>query len=524
MSLKTEISVASSSNLCSVLAVLLLVVPLGCADSSSGKATNAPCLTNSDCASLICHANICGARDPKDVGEPCTGDGECKSFNCRTPLCAAGTRPDGDKCLNYLECASGKCLNNLCVSLTANDGSVPGKDAGADAAPLKAPGDIKATAGNAQVSVSWTPAAGAMGYNLYWGTASGVTPTTGTKVLGVTSPYAHTGLTNGKTYYYIVTALSGSAESSASGEASATPYGGTGGGIPSGLSATAGSGQNTLSWSPVTGATGYNLYWGTASGVNKTTGTKLATVQSPYIHSGLTNGTPYYYVVTAYDAASESAESSEAYATPVIPSKYGSVTCSLSKGAYGLISLTNTSSGGGKIEVYVFTGDPKTTGKPITGLTVIAPTGGAVSGTLTGNATTGAYAGTTTSPLMAGTYTFNVTGGVAGAISAKVLTVPTCSLTSPTSGSTHKAGTNLTLKWTSSGSQRATYLLTDNKGTVQPVKALEPDPGGIIINGKDIPYASPLDIKVTAAWSAKATPNTGGIVFGAEGGTKIMLQ
>ena len=509
-----------------LLVMVSLVLSLGCADSGSGKATNAPCLTNSECASLICQANICGARDPKDVGEPCTGDGECKSFNCRTPLCAAGTRADGEKCLSYLECASGKCLNNLCVSLTAQDGGGPTPDASADAAPLQAPGDIKATAGNTQVSVSWTPVVGAIGYNLYWMTASGVTPSTGAKVLGVTSPYAHTGLTNGKTYFYIVTALSGAAESSASGEASATPYGGAAVGIPSGLAATAGNGQNTVSWSPVTGATGYNLYWGSSSGVSKSNGTKIAGVQSPYTHSGLTNGTPYYYVVTAHDATSESAESTQASATPSpgSTSTYGSVTCSLSNGAYGLISLTNTSDGKGKIEVYVFTGDPKISGKAILGLTVIAPTGGAVSGQLTGNSTTGAYTGLTTKPLLAGTYAFTVSGAVAGTVSAKVLTVPTCTLTAPTSGATHKAGANLTLKWTSTGTQRATYLLTDNQGTVTPVTPIEPDVGGVIINGKDIPYASPLDIKVTAAWSAKATPNTGGVVFGAEGGAKITLQ
>ncbi len=36
---------------------------------------------------------------------------------------------------------------------------------------------------------------------------------------------------------------------------------------PTDVSATAGSGQVTVSWSPDPGADGYHLYWGTAAGV-----------------------------------------------------------------------------------------------------------------------------------------------------------------------------------------------------------------------------------------------------------------
>jgi len=510
-------------------ALVVLAAAPGCSDGETAKGTNAPCLTNSDCASHICHGQICGARDPKDVGEPCTGDGECRSFNCRTPKCAPGVRANGDKCLHYLECASKKCLNNLCVTLGSPDGGTPAPDRGVDTLPpdalaLKAPVSFTVSAGDKQVVLAWAPVTGATSYNLYWKTTPGVTPTTGSKVQGVNSPYTHTGLSNGQIYYYVVTAVAGSVESPPSAEGSASPKAGPTLSAPTGLTVKAGDKKTTVDWSPVSGATGYNLYWGMTSGVTKATGTKISPAQPPYSHTGLINGKKYYYVVTAYSPTKESVESKEASAVPAAGSAYGSVTSSLSKGAYGLISLTNTYSGGGKIEVYVFTGDPKISGKAIIGLTVVAPTGSAVTGALTGNSKTGAYAGTTTSPLAAGTYVFKVSGGVSGTISATVLTVPTCAVTKPTSGSTHTKGTNLTIQWKSTGSQRATYLLTDNKGTVTPLKPIEPDVGGVIINGKDIPYASPLQIKITSAWSAKATPNTGGIVFGAEGYTKITLQ
>lgn len=65
----------------------------------------------------------------------------------------------------------------------------------------------------------------AIQYNLYWGTVAGVTKATGTRIADVSSPYEHTGLTNGVTYYYVVTAYDTETdlESAESEEASATP-------------------------------------------------------------------------------------------------------------------------------------------------------------------------------------------------------------------------------------------------------------------------------------------------------------
>jgi len=86
---------------------------------------------------------------------------------------------------------------------------------------------------------------------------------------------------------------------------------------PTGVTATAGDGQVSISWSAVSGATSYNIYWSTTSGVTKTNGTKITDATRLYSHTGLTNGTTYYYIVTAVNSSGESVESAQVSATPV---------------------------------------------------------------------------------------------------------------------------------------------------------------------------------------------------------------
>jgi len=187
-----------------------------------------------------------------------------------------------------------------------------------------APAGVAAAYGDAQASISWTAVSGATSYNIYWSTATGVTTSSGTKIAGVTSPYAHTGLTNGTTYYYIVTAVNGSGESAASSQVSAMPQA-SATGAPLGVAAASGNAQVTVSWTAVSGATSYNIYWSTTAGVTTASGTKLASVSFTtngttlsYTHTGLTNGTTYYYIVTAVNVGGESAASNQASAMPQV--------------------------------------------------------------------------------------------------------------------------------------------------------------------------------------------------------------
>ena len=85
---------------------------------------------------------------------------------------------------------------------------------------------------------------------------------------------------------------------------------------PSGLTATAGNGQVALAWSAVTGATSYNVYRGTSAGGESATPVATGLTAPAFVDTGLTNGTAYYYVVTAVNGVGESAHSTEAKATP----------------------------------------------------------------------------------------------------------------------------------------------------------------------------------------------------------------
>ncbi|MCW3094827.1 MAG: putative protease, partial [Chthonomonadaceae bacterium] len=84
-----------------------------------------------------------------------------------------------------------------------------------------APTNLVATAGNAQVSLSWTTVSGATSYNVYRSVTNG----SGYAVIGTapTGSYLDSSATNGTTYYYVVTAVNTAGESAKSSQVSATP-------------------------------------------------------------------------------------------------------------------------------------------------------------------------------------------------------------------------------------------------------------------------------------------------------------
>ncbi|PCJ63439.1 MAG: hypothetical protein COA79_01115 [Planctomycetota bacterium] len=74
-----------------------------------------------------------------------------------------------------------------------------------------APANIKATRGNAGVSLAWDSVTSASNYNIYYGTAQPITLGS-TKIAGVTSAATISSLTNGTTYYFRVSANHTSSE------------------------------------------------------------------------------------------------------------------------------------------------------------------------------------------------------------------------------------------------------------------------------------------------------------------------
>ena len=108
----------------------------------------------------------------------------------------------------------------LWAGLTFGCGGGVSSSSGGGTAPA-APTALAATAGNQQVSLTWTASTGATSYHVKRA------PTSGGPYTPVTAPtsasYTDTGLTNAATYYYVVSALNASGESANSSQASATP-------------------------------------------------------------------------------------------------------------------------------------------------------------------------------------------------------------------------------------------------------------------------------------------------------------
>src|SRR5258708_5408241 len=97
--------------------------------------------------------------------------------------------------------------------------------------------------------------------------------------------------------------------------------GGNGGGgtaptAPTNLVATAANAQVNLTWNASSGATSYYVKRSTTSG----TEAQIATVSTTsYSDNNVSNGTKYYYVVSAYNSYGQSANSAEVNATPAVP-------------------------------------------------------------------------------------------------------------------------------------------------------------------------------------------------------------
>lgn len=177
------------------------------------------------------------------------------------------------------------------------------------------PTNVTATAGNAQVALSWTAPSGATSYNIKRANSSrSAYNVIATNVL--TPSYTDTGLTNGNTYYYEVQAANPAGVSAYSKSASAKPMPPLPG-APTGVFATAGNAQVALSWTSVANATEYLVKRATTSG-GAFSNLKVVTGTS-YTNTGLLNYHTYYYEVCAVDMTGDGPASSPVSATPELP-------------------------------------------------------------------------------------------------------------------------------------------------------------------------------------------------------------
>jgi fibronectin type 3 domain-containing protein len=302
--------------------------------------------------------------------------------------------------------------------------------------PPAAPTGLAATGGNAQISLTWTAVSGATSYIVFRGDASGGEAPLTPPATPSAAAFTDTGLTAGKTYFYVVQAKNNAGTSGNSNEASAATIPAP----PTGVSAVGGTAQVALSWTAAAGATSYVVSRGTASGgPYSQIGTPAAT---SYTDTAVTAGTTYYYVVQSVGSSGASANSTEASAAPGSPGPTGLV----ATGGVGQVALTWTAG---------------------TGASGYAISRGTISGgpyTQIGTSSTASFTDTT---VAGGTVYYYVVQSIAGGINSaystevNALTAPSA----PTGLTATPASTHVDLTWTASTGASSYDVLRAPGGT-----------------------------------------------------------
>jgi autotransporter-associated beta strand protein len=174
-----------------------------------------------------------------------------------------------------------------------------------------APYAIYAAPDAGRVPLRWLQSFGATNYTVWRSTTDGGPYTSIASVTNAS--YVDTNVAPNTTYYYVIKASNSAGTSTNSPQDSATTQPTPP--APARLNAFPGNARATLVWTPSSGATSYNVKRSTTSG-----GPYVPLVPSvpstDCTDTGLVNGTTYYYVVSAVNAAGEGTNSPEAAVTP----------------------------------------------------------------------------------------------------------------------------------------------------------------------------------------------------------------
>lgn len=194
-----------------------------------------------------------------------------------------------------------RCILSLCLFfvVTACGGGGGDEDNNGDSGgginptPLTAPSGVAATGEVGHIGISWNSVSGVETYRVYYRESSGVSKSD-PYLTGFGTGTNHTELTAGQTFYYAVSAISGSDESDLSSEVSATVQAPA---QPPQASAQVlvegGDASLVISWADAQGATSYNILYNDGMNSDIT----VEGVTSPHTISTLTNGTEYSVVV-----------------------------------------------------------------------------------------------------------------------------------------------------------------------------------------------------------------------------------
>ena len=180
------------------------------------------------------------------------------------------------------------------------------------------PQNLMAAPLDRRVRLTWNPGDNDVTYELFFSTTQGFTPASATGSFpNVTSPHTHDGLTNGTTYYYILTANKPSGASVPTPEVSAAPIPLPG--TPQNFMAIPLDRQVRLTWSSGDDDVTYELFFSTSSGFFGGADGSFPNVTSPHIHDNLTNGITYYYLLRGNNSSGGGGTTPQVSAIPTPP-------------------------------------------------------------------------------------------------------------------------------------------------------------------------------------------------------------
>ncbi len=242
----------------------------------------------------------------------------------------------------------------IATKTNANDGTPSAEKTGTPkaAAPAKVTG-VSVAAGVGTLDVSWTAVSGATGYKVQWKSGAENYDSSRQSSVGTVTSHTIPSLTAGTQYTVRVIATKTNAnDGTPSAEKTGTPKAVTPGQV-TGVSVSAGVGTLDVSWTAVTGATGYKLQW--KSGSQDYDGSRQGTVGAVTSHTipSLTAGTQYTVrVIATKTNADDGTPSAEVTGTPkaAAPAKVTGVSVSAGVGTLDVSWTAVTGATGYKVQ------------------------------------------------------------------------------------------------------------------------------------------------------------------------------